>query len=169
MIFQPYTSTCRLHLAAQPCFTLQGNGVSVTDTTPPANTILNFDSCFLAWPRAARICCCYVDLGVSVSQKWTNRTDSLQTAVIYTQVSPGADKQVNKAWQRWGDTLSANCCPSLFKYTVSLCITVTGGCKSLDMGSAQEKLQLYVVVMMSCQHHIFIWFILQHQLKNYAP
>lgn len=146
MLFQPYTSTCRLHLAAQPRFTLQGNGVSVTDTTPPANTILNFDSCFLAWPRAARICCCCVDLGVSVSQKWTNRTDSLQTAVIYTQVSPGADKQVNKAWQRWGDTLSANCCPSLFKYTVSLCITVTGGCKSLYMGSAQEKLQLYVVV-----------------------
>lgn len=159
--FPPYTSTCRLHLAAQPRFALQGNGLSVTDTTPPANTILNFDSCFLAWPRAAPICCCCADLGVSVSQKWTNRTDSLQTAVIYTRVSPGADKQVNKAWQRWGDTLSANCCPSLFKYTVSLCITVTGGCKSLYVEPAQEKLQLYAVVrydVLSTPHIHLIYF-----------
>lgn len=90
-------------------------------TNPPANTGLNFNRCFLPWPHTAQICCCCAVWRASVSQKWTNRADSLQTALIYVQLSPGANRQVNKAWQRWVDTLSVNCCPSLFKYIVCLC------------------------------------------------
>lgn len=90
-------------------------------TNQPANTGLNFNFSFLPWPHTAQICCCCAVWGASVSQKWTIRADSLQTALIYVPLSPGANRQVNKAWQRWGDTLSVSCCPSLFKYIVCLC------------------------------------------------
>lgn len=98
-------------------------------TNLPANSGLNFNFCFLPWPHTAQICRCCAVWRASVSQKWTNHADSLQTALIYVQLSPGANRQVNKAWQRWGDTLSVNCCPSLFKYIVCLCNILLQGVK----------------------------------------
>lgn len=98
-------------------------------TSQPANSGLNFNFCFLPWPHTAQICRCCAVWRASVSQKWTNHADSLQTALIYVQLSPGANRQVNKAWQRWGDTLSVNCCPSLFKYIVCLCNILLQGVK----------------------------------------